>query len=104
MWFPSTKYLAFCLTVFLLYEVSAQHSEVMSEIRNAFDSIYARTLYEQFKQTYDKHHSPEEDNIRFRIFNHNRIMAQVYQILAGPDVEFGITRFSDLTGKLFLAI
>ncbi|KAF5403838.1 Cysteine peptidase A [Paragonimus heterotremus] len=101
MRFSVAKYLSLCLTVCLLSQVSEQHSETVSEIRNTLDSIYAQTLYEQFKQNYDKHYSPEEDHDRFRIFNRNRIMAQIYQILAGPDVEFGITRFSDLTAEEF---
>ncbi|KAF6772217.1 hypothetical protein AHF37_08915 [Paragonimus kellicotti] len=101
MWFTIAKYLPFCLAVCLLSKVFAQHSETLNEIRNTFDSIYAQTLYEQFKQNYDKQYSHEEDHIRFRIFNQNRITAQIYQILAGPDVEFGITRFSDLTAEEF---
>ncbi|KAF7256647.1 hypothetical protein EG68_06046 [Paragonimus skrjabini miyazakii] len=101
MWFSVAKCLTFCLTVCLFSKLSTQHSETLNEIRNTFDSIYAQTLYEKFKQNYNKHYSPEEDHDRFRIFNRNRIMAQIYQILTGPDVEFGITRFSDLTAEEF---
>ncbi|CAL8086274.1 unnamed protein product [Calicophoron daubneyi] len=62
-----------------------------------------RRLYDEFKQTYRKDHTGEEDERRLNIFRENIHKAKLLQDSEQGTAEYGVTEFSDMTEEEFSA-
>jgi len=59
--------------------------------------------WKQFKMTYGKTYSAEDEAKRFEIFKGNSIIAAKLTAQSGGDAEFGVTKYSDLSKDEFKA-
>nr|XP_006007112.1 PREDICTED: cathepsin F-like [Latimeria chalumnae] len=66
------------------------------------ESLYLMSLFKEFLVTYNKKYKDEkETQQRFEIFLRNMAIAEQLQKMEQGTAEYGVTKFSDLTGEEF---
>uniref|UniRef100_H3AKB0 Cathepsin F n=1 Tax=Latimeria chalumnae TaxID=7897 RepID=H3AKB0_LATCH len=76
--------------------------DLVDNVRITNESLYLMSLFKEFLVTYNKKYKDEkETQQRFEIFLRNMAIAEQLQKMEQGTAEYGVTKFSDLTGEEF---